>query len=153
MSDQTYIASPAGLKEAASPTIALYSPTQASAGAFLGGPVGLIYFLYRNFAALGKKSEARMTLILGAVLVVALWVVLPILPQKMSGVPFTVAYMVIARQVAEKYQLTKQVIASSSQYTFQSSWNVVGMGVLCVLGSVVLILGPFVVLYATGVLK
>jgi hypothetical protein len=153
MSDNTYTAAPTALEQAASPTIALYSPMQASIGACLGGPVGLIYFLYRNFEALGKKSEARTTLILGAVLIVALWVILPILPQKMSGVPFTVAYIVTARQVAEKYQLTKQAIVSSTQYTFRSNWGVFGMGLLCLLGSVVLIIGPYMVLFALGVLK
>jgi hypothetical protein len=153
MSDNTYAAPPAALEQAASPTIALYSPMQASTGALLGGPVGLIYFLYRNFEALGKKSEARTALILGAVLIVALWVILPFLPQKMSGIPFTVAYMVTARQVVEKYQLTKQAIASSAQYTFKSNWNVFGMGLLCLLGSAVFIIGPYMVLYALGVLK
>ncbi|GAB2801210.1 hypothetical protein [Dyella kyungheensis] len=153
MSDNMYVAPQAALEEAGSATGALYSPMQASAGAFLGGPVGLIYFLYRNFVVLGKKSEARTALMLGAALIVALWVILPILPQKMSGVPFTVAYLVTARLVVEKYQLTKQAIASSTQYTFQSNWNVFGMGLLCLLGSLALIIGPYVVLYALGVLK
>ena len=151
MSHNPYAAPAATLDKTAPTAIALYSPMQAAFGAFLGGPVGLIYFLRQNFMALGNRSAARTCLILGVLLIVVLLIVLPLLPAKFPSAPITIVYVVIARYVAEKYQATKQVIADTPQYTFTSNWKVFGMALLCFLGSVVVILGPYLALHAFGV--
>jgi hypothetical protein len=151
MSNNPYAAPEAVLEGVASRSIALYSPNQAAMGAFLGGPVGLIYFLYRNFQTLEKPSAARNCLIIGVAVIVALAIILPLLPAKFPGTPLTIAYVVIARSIAEKYQMSKQAIIDTEQYTFKSNWNVFGMGLLCFLGSVIFVIGPYVALRAFGV--
>lgn len=133
--------------------LAVYSPTQAAMGALVGGPVGLIYFLYRNFSTLGNVTAARKCLIFGALLVPALLALLLSLPSNISSIPFTIFYVVVARFVAEKYQLSKQDIAGSSGYTFKSNWNVLGVGLLCFLGSIVVIVGPTLVLVSLGLVR
>jgi hypothetical protein len=150
MSHNPYAAPAATLDHTASTTVALYSPAQAATGAFLGGPVGLIYFLRQNFLTLGNKSAARTCLILGALLIAIILIVLPFLPAKFPSSPITLVYIVIARYVAEKYQATKQAITESPEYTFQSNWTVFGMGLLCLLASVMVIIGPYLALHALG---
>jgi len=150
MSQNPYAAPEAPLVQIASANIAVYSPNQASFGALLGGPVGLIYFLRENFLILGNKAAARNCLILGALLILALIIVLPRLPAKFPTTPISILYIVVARSIAEKFQITKQAIVESTQYTFKSNWNVFGMGLLCFLGSVIAVIGPILALYALG---
>lgn len=129
----------------------LYSPLQVAAGAFVGGPVGLAYFLWSNFRALGKHDAARWTAIAGALLMVLLCLLLPVLPERMPSWPVTLLYMVTGRYVAERFQLTKDAIAVSADHDFQSSWKVFGIGVLCLIASLVLLIGPLVALAMLGV--
>lgn len=129
----------------------LYSPLQVSVGAFLGGPVGLAYFLWANFRALANEQAARRTLAAGAALMVALIVTLPILPDRFPSWPITVLYMVTGRYVAERFQMTKQAIEYSADYTFHSGWRVFGIGLSCLVVSLVLIVVPIVALALLGI--
>lgn len=129
----------------------VYSPLQVAAGAFVGGPVGLAYFLWANFRALGNRDAARWTAIAGALLMVTLCLLLPVLPERMPSWPITLLYMATGRYVAERFQLTKDAIAVSADHDFQSSWKVLGIGLLCLIASLVLLIGPLVALAMLGV--
>ncbi|MPW29178.1 hypothetical protein F9L16_09225 [Agarivorans sp. B2Z047] len=131
--------------------IAIYSPTQAACGALLGGPIGLIYFLMANFGALENDNARRKTLYSGIVLIIAQLFLLPILPENFPSTPFAVVYIITARMIAEKYQLTKSDIADSEQYRFHSNWKVFGLSLLCLLGSMAVIMIPLAVLDMLGV--
>lgn len=120
----------------------IYSPNQVAVGALLGGPVGLIHFLRTNFLNLNNDGLAKKSLIFGAALIVVLLLVLPLLPEKFPSLPFSVAYAVIGQQVATRYQLTRTAIASSPDYVLQSNWRVLGRGLLCLFGSMVVIFTP-----------
>jgi hypothetical protein len=150
MSQNPYAAPAATLVDAPAATVALYSPTQAACGAMLGGPVGLIYFLRQNFLALDNKAAAQKCLVFGALLIVVLLVAMKLLPSNFPSAPFNIFYILIARLIANKYQATKQVIAESPHYVFRSGWNVFGMGLLCLLGSAIVIVGPLMLLQAVG---
>jgi len=132
--------------------IPLYSPLQAAAGAFLGGPVGLIYFIHANFAALGNEEHKKKTLIYGGMLLVALLVILPLLPEWFPSLPFTIAYVIAARYVVDNYQVSKQGIIDSPQYDFHSNWRVVGFSLLCMVGSMLAIFAPLFLLAEAGLL-
>ncbi len=130
--------------------VRLYSPTQVACGT-IGGPVGLIYFLWANFSSLGNSSGARKTLAYGALLILAIPAILPFLPDNLPNSPVTLAYILVARGVATRYQMTKQAIADSLRYDFHSNWRVFGIGMLCLVGSVVVIMGPLLLLAALGI--
>lgn len=130
--------------------VKLYSPTQAACGT-IGGPVGLVYFLWYNFRALNDERAAKMSLVYGALFILALIIVLPFLPDEVPGMAFTVAYIVTARLIVEKFQMTKQAIAESPAHDFHSNWRVFGMGILCLLVSIVVMLGPLLVLASLGI--
>jgi hypothetical protein len=153
MSHNPYAAPEATLADATKGSVAMYSPTQAALGALLGGPVGLIYFLHRNFVALGNQPAAKKCLMYGALLIVVLLIALPLLPANFPNAPLNIVYILAGRSIAQKYQLTKQAIAESTEYTFKSNWNVFGMGLLCFLGSVIVVIGPLLGLEALGLIK
>ncbi|WP_426358650.1 hypothetical protein ACPUVO_00025 [Pseudocolwellia sp. HL-MZ19] len=125
----------------------VYSPTQIACGALVGGPVGLIYFLMTNFSSLNNNEGKRNTLYAGVALIIAL---LSILPDDFPSAPFTVVYVVIARAVAEKHQITKKAIIESEQYQFESNWKVFGISLICLIGSAVVLFVPFFILSMLG---
>ncbi|WP_221932910.1 hypothetical protein [Thalassotalea sp. PS06] len=131
----------------------IYSPTQVAVGTFLGGPVGLMYFLMSNFGTLQKHDSKQKTLYAGIGLIVLLLLTMPFLPDDFPSLPFTVAYVIIARYVADNQQMKKQEIVESDNYVFQSNWKVLGMGLLSIVGSMLAILGPLLVLEFTGVIS
>ncbi|MDF2447193.1 MAG: hypothetical protein K0S46_2429 [Moraxellaceae bacterium] len=133
--------------------VRIYSPTQAACGALVGGPVGLIYFLYANFGVLGNAEAQRKTVAWGVALIVALVILLPLLPDRMPSTPLTVAYMLAAQQVAVKHQMTKAAIIASPQHDFHSNWRVFGLGLLTMVGTGVAVLVPIGVLAYFGLVS
>ncbi|HJR74792.1 MAG TPA: hypothetical protein VJ806_14280 [Luteimonas sp.] len=130
----------------------VYTPKQVAAGAFLGGPIGLVYFLKSNFRALGDDRRERNALIYGAIFVIALSLVLPLLPDKFPSAPLNLAYIFFGHFFAARYQMDKQAIAASSGHDFHSNWRVVGLGLLCGVASVIVIVGVALLLSYLGLL-
>ncbi len=123
----------------------LYSPTQAGVMAFFGGPLAVVYPLWKNFRALDNAEYARNTLFLGIFLCISLIVFIPYLPDSMPSGVIGAIYAMIAGIVASKYQMTKTQIKESNEYTFRSNWNVLGMGILCLVTFVLFAL-PYIIL-------
>jgi hypothetical protein len=121
-------------------SIRLYSPMQAALGAFFGGPVAVVYFLSKNFDALGKPEGKRWTII-GGILGILLIVVLSIAVPQLPGLMFTLAYVLIAQSVTTKYQMTKVAIAESPVHAFHSNWRVFWLTLLCLVGSLAVLVG------------
>lgn len=123
----------------------VYSPTQAACGG-LGGPVGAIYFLYSNFAALGMQDYKNKTLTYGGAITIALIFLILVLPENFPSFPFTIFYVAIAKVVATKYQMTKEAIIESEDYDFHSNWRVFGITMLCSIGSFIVVAVPIFLL-------
>jgi hypothetical protein len=113
----------------------LYSPAQVYVSAFLGGPLAMIFVLKKNFDALGSKAGSQKTIIWGAIFIALYFLAgtLVLLFTTSSTGPsnylLPIAYSFAARQIAEKYQMSKQAILDSQQYEFRSNWNVFGISV------------------------
>lgn len=152
MEGNIYATPKSSITNAASDTAVklIYSPTQVACGT-IGGPVGLMYFLMSNFDTLGKNSSKTKTLIIGIASIIVLVIATPLLPENFPGTPFTVAYILIARMVAEKYQMTKADIIDSDSFDFHSNWRVFGYGILCLFGSLIAFSVPLFALILTGV--
>ncbi|CAG20377.1 hypothetical protein [Photobacterium profundum] len=130
----------------------IFSPTQVACGT-IGGPVGLIYFLHSNFSILRNDELKKKTLVYGAAFLIVLIIALPFLPEEVPSTPFTVLYIVIARLIADKYQMTKSAIVESNEFEFHSNWRVFLLGLLCLVGSMLIIAGPLIILSTLGVLE
>lgn len=152
MTDNPYAAPSAPVRDVRSITgaIRLYSPTQVACGT-IGGPIGLIYFLKDNFATLENHRLERKTLLYGGLLILSLLAVLPFLPDEFPSLPITIAYILTARHVAGKYQMTKQAIAESPIHDFHSNWRVLGIGLLCLVASAIVLIGPLMLLAFLGI--
>ncbi|WP_211210669.1 hypothetical protein [Hahella ganghwensis] len=128
----------------------LYSPNQVACGT-IGGPIGIIYFLASNFSALGKEREKQKTLVIGSLFIALLIGLMPFIPDEMPGSVFTIAYVVIARTISVKYQMTKESIINSERHDFYSNWRVFGMGLVCLVVSFVVLMAPYLILDLMGV--
>lgn len=120
--------------------VKIYSPNQMICGAFLGGPIGAVFLLYKNFAALGNKSAAKRTVIWGIAFNALLLVSIPFLPKNFPNEIIPIAYTCAAEQIARHRQMTKRAILDSSQYEFQSNWRVLGVSMGFLVAYCVLIL-------------
>ena len=152
LTDNPYAAPSATVADAgdAAETIRLYSPAQVACGT-IGGPVGLIYFLRANFVALGNYRLARRTLISGFILIPALLISVIALPENFPNYPFTIAYIVSALYVSANFQMTKRAIIDSAIHEFHSNWRVLWLGLLCLVGSAIVLVVPLGILAFFGV--
>lgn len=130
--------------------VKLYSPIQVACGT-IGGPVGLIYFLKANFAALGYHQLERRTLLAGFVLMPALLISTILLPEDFPGFPFAIAYIVSALYVSSRHQMTRKAILDSPNHEFHSNWRVLGIGILCLAISAIILIAPIAALFLFGV--
>ena len=142
MTDDPYRAPDAALADAFRPTgvVRLYSPMQAGAAGFFGGPITAWYFIRANFVALGEYEAARKALVFGLPGVVALLGLLLMLPDGVPNTPFAFGYLFAARAIVEKYQLTKDAIAASPDHAFHGNWRVFGLILLGCVVTLVLML-------------
>lgn len=151
MSQNPYATPAASLSTSPAAPVRLYSPVQVAAGVFLGGPVGAVYFLRANFLALKDDERAQAALLYGLLFVIAAISLAFVLPKNFPSMPLNIAYMFGARQIAETKQLSKQAIEDSAEYDFQSNWRVVGLSLLCLLGSVLVAMAAYWPMHALGV--
>tara|TARA_R110000868_G_scaffold13345_9_gene62327 strand:+ start:1339 stop:1755 length:417 start_codon:yes stop_codon:yes gene_type:complete len=114
-------------------TQAVYSPTQAALGTFLGGPLAGLYYLKHNFRVLNRNEQEQQTVRYGGMFMVALLAVLPFIPEQVPGLPFAIAFVVVARMLVEKYQFSKQDIIDAPELDFQSNWLVMGVSIVSML--------------------
>lgn len=131
----------------------MYSPNQIAGGSFWGGPIAAVYFLRENFLVLGKTHEAQLTLIGGAAFIVILIGLLPFLPDKFPNMAIPLLYCLSAKQIASSWQLSKDAIANSDQFTFRSNWRIFGVGFAFMVLFLVIALAVMFVLDLIGVIS
>lgn len=110
----------------------LYTPRQVYTGSMLGGPFAAVYFVWKNFKTLADERRSRRTLVLGGTLSALFLLVLPLLPEKTPNMVIPIAYSGFAFYMVKTFQQTKEQIARSEAFTFQSNWRVVGVSLLSV---------------------
>lgn len=106
----------------------MYSPVQVFLGACFFGPITMIYFLWQNFKTLGKAKEAKYTVIYGIVFILIFIGTLQFIPKAIPGYVLQVVYSLVALQVANSLQMTKEEIEAATNYGFQSYWRVLAYG-------------------------
>jgi hypothetical protein len=126
--------------------ISIYSPKQVLTGSLLGGPIAAVYFLRRNFQALGNPDAARRTLWWGIVFNIAVTAAMPFLPDRFPNYVLPLAYSWAAHGIAASKQLSKETIASSPEFSFQSNWRVVGLAIVFLVATVAMWLALFFLL-------
>ena len=129
------------------------SPTQIAVGSFWGGPIATVYYLRKNYLAIGNEELAQKTLLFGVVFLIFLLGLLPFLPEKFPNMIIPFAYCLAARKIAEATQLKKEQIENSEEYIFESNWKIFGVGVLTLLLFSVVALVVMFALEAVGLVS
>jgi hypothetical protein len=130
----------------------IYSPNQVLAAAFLGGPIAMVYVLWKNFQTLENPHGMQQILFWGSIFIIALMLFSPLMPNSWLNYVIPFAYPLAAWSLAESYQMTKQAIADSQTYEFQSAWNVIAASMVFLVAMIVVAFSWFFVLVAAGVI-
>jgi hypothetical protein len=130
----------------------IYSPNQVLAAAFLGGPIAMVYVLWKNFQTLENPHGIQQILFWGSIFIIALMLFSPLMPNSWLNYVIPFAYPLAAWSLAESYQMTKQAIADSQAYEFQSAWNVIAVSMVFLLAMIVVAFTWFSVLVAAGLI-
>ncbi len=109
----------------------LYSPNQIGMGSYLGGPIATVWFLRKNFKALGMAEAVRNTSFLGALFVAGIIYALPFVPDSVPNYLIPAIYSAVGVGVSSSYQKSKADIKSSDDYAFQSNWRVFFLSIVC----------------------
>jgi hypothetical protein len=130
----------------------IYSPLQVLAAAFLGGPMAMVYVLWKNFQTLENPHGMHQILIWGSIFIIALMLFSPLLPNSWLDFVIPFAYPLAAWSLAESFQMSKQAIADSQTYEFQSAWNVITVSFIFLPAMVIVAFTWFTTLVALGVI-
>jgi hypothetical protein len=130
----------------------IYSPNQVMAGALLGGPMAMVYLLWKNFQVLENPHGMRQILIWGSIFIIMMIAFAPLLPANWPDYVLPILYSLGARSLAESFQMSKQAIGESQDYEFQSIWNVVAVSVVFLLAMIAFTLVLFLGLAAIGLI-
>jgi hypothetical protein len=130
----------------------IFSPNQVLAASFLGGPMAMVYVLWKNFQTLEDPHGMHQILLWGSLFIIALMLFSPLLPNSWLDYVIPFAYPLAAWSLAENFQMPKQAIAGSQAYEFQSAWNVIAVSIVFLVAMVVVTFTWFFVLVAVGLL-
>jgi hypothetical protein len=130
----------------------IYSPNQIMAGSLLGGPMAMVYLLWKNFQVLENPHGMRQILIWGSIFIIMMIGFAPLLPTNWPDYALPILYSVGARSLAESFQMSKQAIGESQDYEFQSSWNVIAVSIAFLFAMIAFTLVWFLGLAAIGLI-
>jgi hypothetical protein len=134
----------------------LYSPRQASGGALLGGPIAAVYFIYNNYKSMDREESAKDALAYGSLATAFSFCLaflldrIPHNPGTNPGKLVSIAVCGITAWIVQYSQLSKEEIARSDKFDFQSTWKVIGVGLLCLAATLVLLFGFILLLTNLG---
>jgi hypothetical protein len=122
------------------------------AASFLGGPMAMVYVLWKNFQTLENPHGMQQILIWGSIFIIALMLFSPLLPNSWLDYVIPFAYPLAALSLAENFQMSKQAIADSQTYEFQTIGNVIAVSILFLLAMLVVSFAWFFVLVTVGMI-
>ncbi len=102
----------------------LFTPNQVLACSFFGGPMAMIYALWKNFQVLERPRDMQHILFWGSLFIVVLLLFSPFIPD-WAEIVVPIAYSFGSRSIAQNHQMTKEAIRDSAEYEFQPISRVV----------------------------
>jgi hypothetical protein len=130
----------------------IYSPNQVLAASLLGGPMAMIYVLWKNFQTLENPHGMQQILVWGSIFIIALMLFSPLMPNGWQDYVLPFGYSLAGWSLAGSFQMSKQAIADSQTYEFQSAWNVIAISFIFLAAMIVVAFTWFSVLVAAGLL-
>jgi hypothetical protein len=130
----------------------LFTPNQIFACSFFGGPMAMIYALWKNFQVLERPHDARQILFWGSLFIVGLLLFAPFLPD-WAELAIPIGYSIAARSIAANHQMQKEDILGSQTYAPQPVVNVAAIAIVFFLGFVFITFAFIFALVSTGVIE
>lgn len=125
----------------------LYSQKGISIATFIGGPLAAGYLMRQNFKALDKEREGLISVILGIVFTVLIFLPLFILPEetidKIPNQLIPLIYTSVIYFVVEATQGSDLKKQKKEEKPFESNWKATGIGFLWMI-VMVFILGAYI---------
>lgn len=135
------------------PANKLFSRSTFIAGSIVGGPLAATYFFYKNFKNEGNRQAANLSVLLGLIISVALFVLALTLPTivnpRFDRALFPAIYVGITIALFRRFQeeKVKQHLAADGElYTSRGA----GVVLVCIVISILLFFGSFKAMTATG---
>ena len=130
----------------------IYSPNQVLAASLLGGPMAMIYALWKNFQTLENPHGMRQILIWGSIFIIVMMLFSPLMQNGWQDYVLPFGYSLAGWSLAKNFQMSKQAIAASQTYGFQSAWNVIAVSVVFLVAMIIVAFTWFMVLVAVGLI-
>ncbi len=130
----------------------LFTPNQILACSFFGGPMAMIYALWKNFQVLERPRDAQQILFWGSLFIVALLLFSPFIPN-WAEITIPIGYSIAARSIAANHQMRKEDICYSQAYEPQPVVNVAAVAVVFFLVFVLVTFSFIFALVSTGVIE
>lgn len=127
----------------------VYTETMIGMAAFFGGPLAAAYLLVENYKTLGQTEKVTKTWVLAALGAVLMIVAQYILTQitGFSVIGLAILAMAVARQVYQKEQDKAVINHIGKGGALQSAWRAAGMSLLIWGITVVISIGPMLMVF------
>jgi hypothetical protein len=130
----------------------IFSPNQVLACSFFGGPMAMIYALWKNFQVLERPNDMQHILFWGALFIGLLLLFSPFIPD-WAEIVVPIAYSFGSRSIAQNHQMTKEAIRDSAEYEFQPIQRVVAVSAVFFAAFVALTFAFVFALISAGVIE
>jgi hypothetical protein len=130
----------------------LFTPNQILACSFFGGPMAMIYALWKNFQVLERPRDAQQILFWGSLFIVTLLLFSPFIPD-WAEVVIPIGYSIGARSIAANHQMRKEDIRDSQAYEPQPVVNVAAVATVFFLAFVIVTFALIFALVSAGVIE
>jgi hypothetical protein len=130
----------------------LFTPNQVLACSFFGGPMAMIYALWKNFQVLERPRDMQHILFWGSLFIALLLLFSPFIPD-WAEIAVPVAYSFASRSIAQNHQMTKEAIRDSAEYEFQPISRVVAVSAVFFAAFVLMTFAFVFALISAGVIE
>ena len=103
----------------------IYSGNQIAILTVFFGPAAAVYFLKKNFDAMGATDKAKKTQIYGIISILVLFLALPFAPEIIPPISYVIGYVAAAFSTFNTYQ--KPALESAERH---STWKATGVAAL-----------------------
>ncbi len=117
----------------------VYTPWQVCVSCLIGGPAAATWLIAKNFRIFNDQKKQRLTLIYGAITLLALIGLGLILPKNSSGVVLAAVVAGVTRDITKRQQGTQIEELRAKGGRIASWWSAVGIGFLCLIATLVLV--------------
>ena len=88
----------------------IYSPNQVLAASLLGGPMAMVYVLWKNFQTLENPHGMHQILFWGSIFIIGLMLFSPLMPNTWPDYVLPFGYSLAGWSLAGSFQMSKQAI-------------------------------------------